>query len=294
LKLSIAFGVCAGSFEALAQKSTGSRKKVGWVRASVVTDGAAVYKAPDFDSAVQEYLRYQTPVMASKKAYVGVGGLGLFHKVQFKGGSGFVADTDIRVTKKADKEEAETTSPQKSASKAWEKEEEENLGKAPLYFTRYLGMAVSGIKFTEKFSGQKLSDNMLMYGLRMSGPGTLFDGPPLDFNFLFSLQKPGYYKKFASGDPNGFMLFGDVMVQLPMYDRGNSLVTYGLGVMWTFTKYTIPVRGVPFDSQELRVGFDAGFGYGYRIGKRMIRADAKYYHEKTQYFGATVSFQTEY
>lgn len=263
-----------------------------------MTDGAAVYQAPDFDSAVQEYLRYQTPVMASKKAYVGVGGLGLFHKVQFKGRSGFVADTDIRVTKKGDKDkdkdEAESASAQKSGSKAWEKEEEENLGKPPLYFIRYLGAAVSGINFTEKFSGKKLSDNMLMYGLRMSGPGTLFDGPPLDFNFLFSVQKPGYYKEFTSSEPNGFMLFGDCMVQLPIYDGGNSLVTYGLGVMWTYTKYTVPVRGVSFDSQELRLGLDAGFGYGYRIGKRMIRADAKYYHEKTQYFGATISFQQEY
>ena len=289
------FGVCAGSFELQAQKAAGSRKKNVWINANVVTDGAAVYRAPDFDSAVQEYLRYQTPVMASKKAYVGVGGLGLFHKVQYRGRTGFVADTDIRVTKSREKEaSSEEPSTTRSSSKAWEKEEEEALGKAPLYFMRYLGGAVSGVHFTEKFSGRELSDDMLMYGLRMSGPGTLFDGPPLDFNFLVSLQKPGYYQNFSSGEPTGFMLFGDVMVQLPLYDAGNTLITYGFGLMWTYTRYNVPVKGTSFDSQEVRVGLDAGLGYGYRLGKNMIRVDAKYYHEKTHYFGGTLSFQTEY
>jgi hypothetical protein len=261
-----------------------------------VTDGAALYQAPDFDSTVQEYLRYQTQVMASRKAYVGVGGLGLFHKVQFKNRAGFVADTDIRVAKVAREEDETETSaaPSKNPSKAWEKEEEEALGKAPLYFTRYLGGALAMVNFTEKFSGQKLSDNMLMYGLRMSGPGTLFDGPPLDVNVWFSLQKPGYYSRFSSGSPSGFMMFGDLMIQLPFIDAKRTLVTYGLGVMWTYTRYNVPVKSVTFDSQEFRMGGVAGVGVGQKFGKFMLRGDVKYYYEKAQYFGYMGSLQMEY
>lgn len=283
------FGVCATSPSVFAQS-----KKSSWVKATVVTDGAAVYQAPDFDSTVQEYLRYQTSVLASKKAYVGVGGLGLFHKIQYKNHSGFVADTDIRVTKVAREKEEEEVVSNKSPSKAWEKEEEEALGKAPLYFTRYLGAAVAMVNFTEKFSGSKLSDNMLMYGLRMSGPGTLFDGPPLDVNVWFSLQKPGYYSRFSSGSPTGFMMFGDLLIQLPLIDGKNTLMTLGLGAMWAYTRYNVPVKSVTFDSQELRMGAATGLGLGRRIGKFMLRADVKYYYEKTQYFGYMGSFQMEY
>jgi hypothetical protein len=291
LKLFIGFGVCAGSLEIHAQP-----KKAGWVKATVITDGAAVYQTPNFDSAVQEYLSYQTQVLVSKNAYVGVGGLGLFHKVQAKGRSGFVADTDIRVTKVARERNEEETSAKanKSSSKAWEKEEEEALGKAPLYFTRYLGAALAMVNFTEKFSGQKLSDDMLMYGLRMSGPGTLFDGPPLDVNVWFSMQKPGYYSRFSNGSPTGFMMFGDVMIQLPFIDAKRTLVTYGLGAMWTYTRYSVPVKNVTFDSQEFRMGAVAGVGLGQKFGKFMLRGDVKYYYEKAQYFGYLGSFQMEY
>lgn len=270
---------------------------MGWVKAFVVTDGAAVYQAPDFDSTVLDYLRFQASIMASKRAYEGVGGLGLFHKVQYKGRTGFVTDTDIRVAKLVRDREQENdarTRPANNPSKAWEKEEEENLGKAPLYFTRFLGGAVSMVKFAEKFSGRRLEDDMLMYGLRMTGPGTLFDGPPLDFNFWFSLQKPGYYNNFASGEPTGFLFFGDVSAQLPLLDVRNTLITYGLGLMWVYTRYQVPVRNLTFDSQEFRLGLDAGLGVGQRFGKYMLRADAKYYYEKTQYLGFILSFQTEY
>ncbi|NJM10450.1 MAG: hypothetical protein HC883_06275, partial [Bdellovibrionaceae bacterium] len=203
--------------------------------AQIYVDGAAVYEKSDFDSKVQDYLRYQTKVMVSKKAFRGIGGMGLFHRIRYGKKFGYIPDTDVRVFTEESEKTPETAPETKTGSKAWEKEEEEQLGKAPLYFTRYLGGAVAMVNFTEKFSGKKFSDNMLMYGLRMSGPGTLFDGPPLDFNFWFSLDKPGYYDNFASGKPTGFLMFGDVMIQLPFIDAKNTLVTYGLGLMWVYT-----------------------------------------------------------
>jgi hypothetical protein len=89
------------------------------------------------------------------------------------------------------------------------------------------------------------------------------------------------------------------MLVLPFIERTDWLWTYGLGVMWTYTNYKVQIGNSKFDSQEFRLGLDAGFGAAYRFGpahKKMyaIRMDAKYYFEKTRYYGFTTSFQTEY
>lgn len=296
-KLCAGFGLCALWISFLASPSfaqdSAAGKKLSTVPAEIYVDGAAIYEKPDFDSRVLDYLRYQTKVQVSKKAFRGTGGMGLFHRVRYSGSKlGWVPDTDVRVS---DAESVQVAAPEKkSGSKAWEKEEEEVLGKAPLYFTRYLGGAVAMVNFTEKYQGRKLSDDMLMYGLRMTGPGTLFDGPPLDFNLWFSLDKPNYFSKFSSGRSTGFLLFGDVLAMFPLIDETNWLVTYGLGVMWVYTRYKIPVKSATFDSQELRIGGTADFGVARRIGKFLLRGDVKYYYEKTQYFGYLLSFQGEY
>ena len=299
LRLCCAFGVCVASSSALAQKNKKERP-VEWIKAVVIIDGAAVYAQPDFDSEVKDYLGFQTSVTVSKKPYAGQGGIGLFHRVRYAGSRlGYITDTDIRVNRK-EAERVGNSERRKSSSKAWSPEEEEYLGKAPLYLTRFLGGALATVQFTEKFSGRKLSDNMIMYGLRMTGPGTLFDGPPLDFNFWFSMQKPGYYSKFAAAAPSGFLLFGDVMAMLPMIDLSKVLVSYGVGIMWTYTRYSVPVRKSTtgemsrFDSQEFRVGVDFGLGAGRKFGRYFVRADAKYYIEKTSYPGLTASLQMEY
>ncbi len=301
MKPFIAFGVCAAFL------LNGERARA--VPASVVSDGAAVYEKPDFDSKVIDFLNYGTKVNVSKKAFSGVGGMGLFHKVRVKSGKiGFIPDTDIRVSEQL-RERVREVAPKKEAddpllpkSKAFADDEEESApsGRAPIYLTRYLGGAVAMVDFTEKFSGRKLNDQMMMYGLRMMGPGVLFDGPPLDFNLWFSLDKPGYYNRFSSG-ANGFLLFGDVMAMMPLVNLDDWAVSYGLGVMWTFTKYRVQVTRAGTnvqentDSLEFRVGVDVGLGVSRRIAKRyMIRADAKYYYEKTQYLGYMLSFHTEY
>lgn len=279
--------------------------------AMVVSDGAAVYAKPDFDSEVLDYLNYQTSVNVSKKAFSGVGGMGLFHKVRIPrtGKIGFIPDTDIRVSEK-EREKIRESKPAKKEpddpmapkSKAFDEDEEEaeSHGKRPLYLTRYLGGALARVNFSEKFSGKKLSDQLTMYGMRMIGPGTLFDGPPLDFNLWVSFDKPDYYNRFSSGI-SGFLMFGDIMALMPLVNLDDWAVSYGLGVMYTFTKYRVQITragtNVPenTDTLEFRVGLDLGLGISRRIGKSfMIRADAKYYYEKTQYLGYMLSFHREY
>lgn len=265
----------------------------GWAAALIYVDGAAIYSQPDFDAPVKDYLRYKSRVLISTKALRGTGGMGLFHQVRYsKDKTGYVTDTDIRV---ASKERKKAPPTEKKVSKAWEKEEQEALGDSPLFFRKYVGAAISMVQYAEKFGGKRRADeNMMMYGLRMSGPDILA-GFPLDFNLWFSLDKPDFYSPpGSSGKPTGFMMFGDIMAQLPMIDINKTLVTYGLGVMWVFTNYKIPDGDAKVESKEFRIGLDAGLGVGQRFGSYMVRADVKYYYERTQYLGGILSFQGEF
>ena len=301
MKLCIAFGVCAAFSSALAQDPP---KNIQWFHAVVVTDGGTLYATPDFDAAVVDYLAFKTPVVSSRKALPGQGGLGLFHRVKYKDKSGFMADTDLKILDKevgggsgaagGEKPESKKAGTKRLKSKAFNQDEEESRGKRePLYFSRQAGAAVALVNFTEKFSGRRLKDNIVMYGLRLTGPDMILGGPPIDFNFWFSMQKPGYYKDF-SRDVNGFLLFGDIMALLPLWEGRNSIINYGLGWMWTYTSYKVQVKNTPFDSKEFRSGLDFMLGFGHRIDSLVIRADVKYYYEKTQYFGYLLSFQSEF
>ncbi len=303
------FGACALllSLTSQAQSAKEIIKSPNWTKASVVTDGGAVYTSTDFDSPVKEYLAHGTVVWLMKKSVHGRGGLGIFHKVRYKTKSGYMADTDIRILPgKGGLAGAGSKAPQKTSSPpavdaptsmAWEREEQEEARKGPqgLFFTRYVGGALGLIQHTEKFSGKKLSSSVPMVGLRMSGPGVLFDGPPLDVNILFTPQTPGYYSRVTDQSVNGFMFLGDVMAILPFLHKKNSLFYYGLGLMWTYSSYKVSIAERQLDSQDLRIGAEFGLGYVHRLGRTMaVRLDGRYFYEKTQYFGLITSLQTEF
>jgi hypothetical protein len=285
--------------------------KTEWIKATVITDGGAVYSEPDFDAKVADYLSVKTPVWASRKAVPGHGGLGLFHRVHFQSKTGYMADVDIRVVDV--KEAAEPPPPPAAAvpgekpvakkppkkvrSKAYSAEDEDRKSEPP-YFTRYIGGSLALTDFTEKFENHTLRSMMPMFGLRATGPGVLFDGPPLDFNIMISPFHPGYYSSFTKS-VTGFLVFGDVDLILPFIERTNWLWTYSLGIMYTYTNYKVQISDSKFDSQEFRIGLDVGIGAAYCFGPGKhkpyaIRADAKYYFEKTRYYGFLTSFQTDY
>jgi hypothetical protein len=315
-KLFIAFGACAvflsvhapvyGQQPAAPPAPATGEKKIEWIKATVVTDGGAVYSEPDFDAKVAEYLSVKTPLWASRKAVPGHGGLGLFHRVHFQNKTGYMADVDIRVVDIKEAAEPPAAAAEKSTakkqpkkirSKALSAEEDEHHSEPP-YFTRYVGGSLALTNFTEKFENKTFRSNMGMAGLRLTGPGVLFDGPPLDVNILFSPFKPGYYSQFSKS-ATGFLFFGDIGLTLPFIERNNWLWTYSLGLMYTYTQYKVLISSSSFDSREFRIGFDAGVGAAYCFGAGKhkpfaIRTDAKYYFEKTRYYGLLSSFQVAY
>lgn len=289
--LPLLFLFCIFSDLASAQTKTKRRSQ----KAFVEVDGASLYSKPTFDAPILDYLRAGTQVLATLKPRKGFGDFGLFYMVKTAQGKvGYMADTDLvpEFSLKNSKKKPVSKNPVFEQAK----EAKENPNREPLYFTRYVGGGIGMLGFSEKFSGKKFSSDVMMMALKMSGPGTLFDGPPLDFNFAFSLSAPEYYKEFSRGPAGGFFLFTDLLLNSPLFeiDNGNGLLFYGIGAMITYTKFTPVVSSTTFDSQELRLGAALSLGYAHRWGKYALRWDSKYYYEKTDYLGHWLSFQIEY
>ena len=181
-------GACAVTFRVHAQD---------WIPASVFTDGGSVYSKPDFDAAVTDYLAFKTPLSVSRNAIPGEGGLGLFYRVKYGDKVGYMADTDIRMSQKGSSSSSDRRDARKGKkkqdSKAWDDDEDERAkSKKSMYLRRYVGLALADMNYTEKFGGKNYSSQMMMYGLRATGPGILWDGPPIDINIWFTLAAPSY------------------------------------------------------------------------------------------------------
>lgn len=272
------------------------------MRGSVGNDGATLYSNPDFDSPVIEELSPGAKLPVSTKQFLGAGGMGLFHKVKSPSGKlGFVLDTDV-VLPKGTKLERPKGAADLSKARPKRKGKDapvhvdfpDDKQHQSIYLTRYIGGSLTMVDYTEKFPGTKLHAQTPFLGLRMTGPDTLFKGPPLDFNLQVSPMAPSYLKNLSGHAGSGFLLMSDLMLNLPLYDRPHSLLYYGLGILLNFSDYKVQVGSGTYNSQDLRLGVDFDFGYAYRFSHFVIRADLKAYIEKTFYLSELLTFQTEY
>lgn len=283
----------------LALATSQSWAKIKARRAVVAIDGAAVYAKPDFDSEVLTYLKLGEAVVASVKTFQGQGGFGLFFAIRNPAGvKGFVADTDLVAAKTSrplspllknqgpvDIKKGE--SPEKKADPFQQEE--------PLYFSRFLGPVIGRKGYSLKYNGATYSSNLIFFGIRGTGPGTLFDGPPLDFNLALSIDSPDFYQDFAQNKPNGFHVFSDVLLQLPLWEKSDQLIYYAFGAMMSYTKYRVQLNNQFNDTKEFRLGAEVGAGYAHRIMKKyLLRADYKYHFEKFQNTSIWLSAMTYY
>ena len=279
-----------------AKSKAAAKKKTKGQWGVVQTDGAAAYKVPNFDSPVLEYLSAGQKVRISQKLYQGIGGFGAFFKVRVGVKTyGYVADVDVAPEYKPQK---------KGPGKPTHVEKNPNFKrdprqppeeKLPIFFTRYIGGTFGMVNFTEKFSGRKFGSSEWMAGVRMTGPGTLAEGLPLDSAFLFNQGAPKFYKdEVSGGNPSGFFILGDIFLPYPFLETEDSLLSFGLGFMATYTKFSVQIKNTIFDSQELRGGLAGQIGFSLRFDRYILRLEGKYYYEKTDYLGYFVTFMGRY
>lgn len=274
-------------------KASGKSASQGGV---VQTDGAAVYKVPNFDAPVLDYLKGGQKLRISTKVYKGIGGFGAFYKVKVSSKAyGYVADVDVVPEFKAQsaggKGKPGSSEKNPDFNRNPRDPPEEQL---PIFFTRYIGGAFGMVNFTEKFSGRQFNSNDWMVGLRLAGPGTIVEGLPFDVSVLFHQGAPSYYTDIAGKPPSGFYLLGDFFLPYPFFQTEDSLVCWGLGMMATYTKFTLQIKNTIFDSQEIRAGLALQGSYSLRLDNYLVRLEAKYYYEKTAYLGYFVTLMRRY
>jgi hypothetical protein len=255
-------------------------------------EGALVFKSPDFDSPQLAQLPPGLKVVMSLKKVPGRSGLGAFHKVRFeKSKIGYIADTELIP-------EFQKVGKQTKKNPVFENVEEMReramKGIEPIYLTRYLGAQFGMIGYAETYAGHKLSQDMLMYGIKATGPGTLFDGPPLDASLLFSMKPGPYYDDYARSPPNGFIVLTDVSLLLPLFEKNSFLFYCGLGGMATYSKVSFQTVLDTVDNTSFRLGVLGQLAAAFRHKKWVVRGDAKYYYEKHSYLGYSLSLQHEY
>jgi hypothetical protein len=270
-----------------------SKLKVATQVAIVQDGGATVFPSISFDSDPIAYLNPGQKVKASRKKYPGKEGFGLFYKVYIsKSKSGYVSDVELipQFT------ETKFTKREKENPEFDEVTKETEPQQEPLLFTRFMGLSLNSIQYKEAFAGGDLQSSTPFYGLKLTGPGYLFEEVPLDIDILLAPAPPDYYDRVLSTAPSsGLAIFSTLALKFPFIDLDNFHVYYSLGLLANYSRFKIQIGSNSFDSQEFKVGLLGGLGAALRFrGRFFLQGDARYYYEKTEYWGYGISFGRQY
>jgi hypothetical protein len=272
-------------------------KDVG-VTALIRTDGAMVYAKPDFDAEVLTTLNEGQKVRVSSGT---IGEVVKFHKVRAGPVLGYVAEIDVQVEGGVKKREHKRGARSKSENKTSKKSDREKLAdqkknreRLPFIFTRYVGLLVGVAGYEDEIRGVKKSDSLLIYGLKITGPDILFQGPILDMNLMFHYGAPKGYSEISLTKPSGFLILGDVLLLIPVLQRESFLATLGLGPLLTYRSFrTVNANGFE-NFSGAGVGLSLAAGAGFRRGDYAFRLEGKYLLEKRVDTIFQLSLQNEF
>lgn len=280
------------SFEAFANERKKRTTPAQW--GVVGIDGATVYQSPDFDSKVLIRLESGFKAVISQKALPGHEGVGLFYRIKFaERRFGYVVDIEMIPQFQIDKKK-ETVEKNPTYEQVENLRERVESGQAPISESRYLGLGISRLNFQDKFQGKSHRSDLMLYGLRWSGPGILFDGPPLDVNIAFTPSSPSYFKSATGSSASGMMVLLDMLFRVAFLERRQFATEGGLGLAVNHSRYTVKQAQADLVEQKTRVGLVADLGAAVRHKKLIARLSAKYYYTGHLYPALLFSLQYEY
>ncbi|RME17867.1 MAG: SH3 domain-containing protein [Bdellovibrio sp.] len=284
------FLVLLGSASGWAKKRKKVKKRT-YIKAIVITDGAAVYKQPSFDAPILDYFEMNKKIRIKKKMVPGIGGLGSFYRVRLKKGVyGYITDVDIKILSPKGKVKARRDSPA---------EKEDVVGPMEgVFFRRFAGLSYAYENYAEKVLEKKEQEGISFVGVKFSGPDTFGIAFPLDIEFLYAGKAPQFYLKAADTGKSvsGFIFITNVAVNLPAWEAGRrGLIYYGIGATGIYTNFQVPKGGVVLDSQEIRLGGFLDVGAAYEFYPRwLFRLESKYIFEVNSYPSFLAAIQYQY
>ncbi len=291
----------------LAESKKKKSATVGASQAAVVkTDSVTVYSKPDFDAPAISYLSAGQNVRVSKRQY---GSVQKFFKLRLPNGKmGYVSTIDVNRAggddesdqangKDKDKEKEKGTGKDKAddqENKSRQARYRHEMDK-PMIFNRWIGLLGGSLAFKEKIKGAKGEDELIIYGLKVSGPDILLEGPIMDLNLFLHIGAPDYYNDLSKIKPTGFVFMTDALLIFPLTNGQNSSVYFGGGPLFKFSSFKyINLAGAPKNPQQFALGGSGVIGLGLRMGGVALRGEAKYIAERTTQIVYQLSLQTFY
>ncbi|MNJ98539.1 hypothetical protein D3C87_163060 [compost metagenome] len=250
-------------------------------QATVVNNGALVYKEADFDAPVLTQLKSGGVYSISK------GKKGPFYKIRVKPGSiGWIADSDVKLGVVKVEEEPEPVNLDEEIKKKHQK---------PFFASRYRGPVFEYLFYEEDTLGRKRSEGLLFYGLKINGFDTLFDGEIYtDTNILFHVGAPKYYAEETGESADGYIVIANFLLQTITPKSKWHFYYYGLGPTVKYSHFNLHLPNgtsqSSYSADDLTIGLVFNLGLAFRLSETLsLKTDVKYYWEKTQYLGAGVN-----
>jgi len=269
------------------------------------TESALVFAAPDMDSEVISYLAAGQRVRASTRVYRSASGTDhRFYKISLGAGRvGYVATIDLQgaesrtqnTSRRAQAKRAKPPAQKRKTTAQLQTERAQRFLQQPMAFNPWFGVVGGLMRFKEKVEGATRADDLPVYGLKITGPDTLIQGPITDLNIFVHAGAPDYYQPLSRVKPTGFAAMTDALLILPFGMSENLALYLGAGpyVRYSSFRYVAQAGGVRNQS-TFSLGASVMGGAGYRIGAVALRLEAKSIFERSQQSILQLSLQTLY
>ncbi|MBX3040781.1 MAG: SH3 domain-containing protein [Bdellovibrionaceae bacterium] len=280
----------AAAAPAPAKAAAGSQKGI------ITVAEASIFNQPNFDG--------QVIGMAGEGQVfdISTGTRDSFYKIRLRPGfTGWISEAEIRPINSGQAQKIETQ--RKKTVQAQAKKAAEKRPKAkPMDQRRFRGLALESMNFTEKTMGKTRRSNVLLYGLKVSGPNTLFEGDiETDTEILFHSGAPGYYKDATGNAAGGFMLMGNFLFQTTIPRSENLMAFYGFGPSFRLSHFEVSLNNDPgpggkrsYALDDMTVGAVFNLGAVMSFGSYAARLEGRYYWETQQYMSFGLAFQKEF
>jgi hypothetical protein len=285
--LVLVFIAVAGSSARAADAAKSGKKSSAGMIAVVISETTQIYEKPDLDAKVVAVVKRGTRLPISKGTR---GEFAKFHRTRVDGKIGWVLILDIRseaaAKKVFTKALAEAYKPGPFAEDPPEGDDKLTEGREenePFAFTKSASFVVGLANYKESIAGGEYSTDLMSYGIKLTGPDVLIDGPLMDVNLLFHYGAPDYYRQLSATNPSGFLIFADANLLLPIVLRQDSLVGIGAGPLLVVSNIQAAQGAQNYSMWQMNLGATVELTGGLRFGSWCVRVDGKYMFEKKTY-----------
>lgn len=298
LKIAILSLVCLNLW---AQNESDAKVQKGMI----TSDEAYIFQEANFDAAIITVLNRGQIYWISKEK------IGPFYRIQLQPGTiGYVLDSDIKPSRSAKVEGKEKKSVPKQEedkprpkiakkSEPKDKKESKDTRRKPFANTRYRGLILQSVNFTEDTMKDVRSQSLLFYGFRWSGQSALMSGMYTDANVLFHFAAPAYYETKTGRSASGWVSIIDFLFEIANPNGRDILFFYGFGPMLRLSHFDVSLnesgKQVDYAMDDMNLGAAFNVGLAFRLGSSYaLRSEAKYYWEKQKYYSLGLAFQFEF